>query len=111
MPWHPLQVGTWLLFALLVVLFFAFIMPMLWTVQYADIILISVFCALCVFAATSAYITCSIDPIDDALCGKGFPEDEPHLYCYVCEVDVHESSKHCRYCDKCVIKFDHHCKW
>ena len=33
------------------------------------------------------------------------------MYCYLCEINVGLTSKHCRYCDKCVVGFDHHCVW
>ena len=33
------------------------------------------------------------------------------MYCYLCEINVGMTSKHCRYCDKCVVGFDHHCVW
>ena len=110
-PWHPLQVLTWLLFAALVVGFFALLMPLLWTQNHADVIIVAVFCATVAVVLAGAYATCSVDPMDDALAGAAATGEEPRLYCYICEADVHESSKHCRYCDKCVLRFDHHCKW
>lgn len=32
-------------------------------------------------------------------------------FCFLCQLHVNKGSRHCRYCDKCVDKFDHHCKW
>ena len=32
-------------------------------------------------------------------------------FCWVCGIDVHESSMHCKFCNKCVENFDHHCHW
>lgn len=32
-------------------------------------------------------------------------------YCWVCKVQVHQQSMHCKFCDKCVSHFDHHCMW
>jgi hypothetical protein len=29
--------------------------------------------------------------------------------CWICDVQVHEQSMHCKYCNKCVGHFDHHC--
>eukprot|EP00980_Cylindrotheca_fusiformis_P009701 scaffold2143_cov125-Cylindrotheca_fusiformis.AAC.3 len=29
--------------------------------------------------------------------------------CFMCNVQVHESSMHCKFCNKCVEHFDHHC--
>ena len=36
---------------------------------------------------------------------------QDRVYCYLCEINVGMTSKHCRYCDKCVVGFDHHCVW
>ena len=33
------------------------------------------------------------------------------MYCEICRTYVHQTSKHCRSCDRCVEKFDHHCIW
>ena len=44
-------------------------------------------------------------------------KDTPHVinaesyFCYICQVNVHPSSRHCRLCNKCTIGFDHHCKY
>ena len=32
-------------------------------------------------------------------------------FCWVCGIDVHEHSMHCKFCNKCVENFDHHCHW
>mmetsp|Transcript_24137 Transcript_24137/g.62173 ORF Transcript_24137/g.62173 Transcript_24137/m.62173 type:complete len:450 (+) Transcript_24137:101-1450(+) len=32
-------------------------------------------------------------------------------YCYICQIEVHKRSKHCKVCRKCVSVFDHHCVW
>ena len=35
-----------------------------------------------------------------------------HLtYCVRCEIDRPERTRHCRYCNNCVDRFDHHCSW
>lgn len=40
------------------------------------------------------------------------PDPEPETkYCWVDQTQVYATSMHCRYCDKCVQKFDHHCMW
>jgi hypothetical protein len=33
------------------------------------------------------------------------------VWCSICRISVRADSKHCRACDKCVLRFDHHCKW
>eukprot|EP00242_Pyramimonas_sp_CCMP2087_P004546 CAMPEP_0198206060 /NCGR_PEP_ID=MMETSP1445-20131203/9583_1 /TAXON_ID=36898 /ORGANISM="Pyramimonas sp., Strain CCMP2087" /LENGTH=471 /DNA_ID=CAMNT_0043878595 /DNA_START=717 /DNA_END=2132 /DNA_ORIENTATION=- len=32
-------------------------------------------------------------------------------FCVICRVSVDPRSKHCKACDKCIMGFDHHCKW
>lgn len=38
-------------------------------------------------------------------------QEEEVKYCWVCQTEVHVHSMHCKYCDKCVSHFDHHCMW
>ena len=66
------------------------------------------FTIVSVCAFIGVYLTCSIDPIDEALVQTESPET---IYCYNCVKRVHQSSKHCRICNKCILKYDHHCEW
>jgi 7-cyano-7-deazaguanine synthase in queuosine biosynthesis len=36
-----------------------------------------------------------------------------HKYrdCEICNTKKHERTSHCRQCDKCVLRRDHHCVW
>ena len=37
------------------------------------------------------------------------PDDK--TFCYYCRATVAKSARHCAVCDKCVVGFDHHCRW
>jgi len=54
-------------------------------------------------------ITATSGEADDTVDEEG--SDEELKYCWVCQTEVHVQSMHCKYCDKCVSHFDHHCMW
>jgi hypothetical protein len=66
------------------------------------------------FAAAATYFgyrTMAVDPADPRLLGgqEDIQQDDPTKQCWICDVQVHEQSMHCKFCNKCVDHFDHHC--
>jgi hypothetical protein len=112
-PLHPFQVMSWLLFALFVACFYTLFNMYLNTGgRIAAGIVFGLFTAGTLVAAGVCTIT---DPADASIYAPRThgPRDvvPGHLYCYRCELHVHEQSKHCTICMKCVDNFDHHCIW
>lgn len=125
-PFNPMQVGTWALLPLLLLQFLFFASPIL-------PIAASIPCTIVIFAcgfsaAYYAYWVCITDPIDwrlqrhlkeqegascdhDSNANRGCVDDNDTKFCWVCSIDVHQLSMHCKFCNKCVGTFDHHCHW
>ena len=40
---------------------------------------------------------------------RHFDPQEPTKQCWICDIQVGEKSMHCKFCNKCVDQFDHHC--
>lgn len=132
-PYNTMQVATWILLPVLIAHFLLFASPVLPLAASVPVTIL--FVGLGCLAAYYAYRTCMTDPIDDKLAchlkkqmgegdngedvenGNGNSNDDndndadPTKYCWVCQTNVHAQSMHCKFCDKCVTRFDHHCMW
>lgn len=124
-PWHPLQVTSWVAFALFFIFFFVFLFPAL--PQPLNYILAVLYVILVGLVVTSAAIIMRSNPMDpccpeggvkhwqneshDARMERMKNYEEGKNWCSYCYNHVRPRSKHCRVCNKCVDVFDHHCKW
>src|SRR5210317_39561 len=117
-PLNPMQVGTWALLPLLLLQFLFFASPIL---PIAASIPCTIVVFLCGFScAYYAYWVCITDPIDRRLqCHLQEAENndgennniqnrngntevtddnDQTKFCWVCSLDVHELSMHCKFC-------------
>jgi hypothetical protein len=72
-----------------------------------------------VSAAASTYygfMAMKVDPKDprvpsdnDTHHAPRIDPEEPTKQCWICDIQVGEQSMHCKFCNKCVDHFDHHC--
>jgi DHHC palmitoyltransferase len=130
-PYTGAQLSTWVALPTLIVEFLVVVAPLL--PLAASIPCTVVFGLTASLAAYYAYLAQKIDPLDDYLAkhlekqkngedepvtaNNGFggalgnvgDEVEPLNYCWICETQVAEHAMHCKFCNKCVGNFDHHC--
>eukprot|EP00667_Euglena_gracilis_P009389 EG_transcript_9547 len=114
-PLHPLQVAAWGLVLFFPIMFGVFTGPFFRPPH--SYIWITLYPIAVVATVITNVLAMLSDPVDPASLVKLTPEqlqeDPPadQNPCYYCKAFVHESSKHCRSCNKCILDFDHHCKW
>lgn len=122
LPFHPQQVAGWIVLVVFVCSTFFVLVPAL--EKRIQSVLFAVFVGLFLLHAISHLTALLLDPADYPLrklkSTTAVPEFDrtKHAHviengrCHLCNIETSgPQTKHCSVCNKCVGKFDHHCKW
>mmetsp|Transcript_6661 Transcript_6661/g.14552 ORF Transcript_6661/g.14552 Transcript_6661/m.14552 type:complete len:434 (-) Transcript_6661:151-1452(-) len=121
LPFHPLQVLSWVIFTADVIVF-ALLSTLLYTQDECRLALQVCFGASVGVVVIAWALASSCDPAvpeEEQTAGE-LSEPDPTVvaeaprrdcWCDLCSRKVPSRSKHCRDCNKCTDLFDHHCKW
>lgn len=108
-PLHQLQILSWVVFGVDVLLFACVGLPLLETWASRIGIGVSFFLST-VALVTFAVLATVCNPGEVPPPGK-IPNPRMDRICSECNIVVSERTKHCFSCNKCVDTFDHHCMW
>ena len=104
LPLNSLQFLSISLYIAFNVIFFVEIFPVFKNLQRSLTGL--VYCVISLLCCIFYVMTTKIDPGDYNDNG-----DSDIMFCSICKNSRSASSKHCGRCNRCVVGFDHHCKW
>ncbi|CAG9330227.1 unnamed protein product [Blepharisma stoltei] len=109
-PFHPFQIASWvvMIFHILIgILCISFLLSK----EYLIVFLLLYYSTLLALLIQGLILTKSDPSVSIPIENIDKSPDAVNYLCTICKNYVTETSKHCGSCDRCVDRFDHHCKW